>query len=58
LAAEVRYFYPEDQKVAALIAQRLGPPLQPRQIGLRDLTAFKNKPPPGTIELWIDLTGS
>jgi hypothetical protein len=56
--AEVRYFYPQDRKVADLIAQRLGPPLQPRTIAVKDLTSFANKPAEGTMELWIDLAGS
>lgn len=56
--SEIRYFFPGDRKLAELIVNRLKPPVQARTIAIKDLTGFPTKPKPGTLELWIDLTGS
>lgn len=52
---EIRYFWPEDQAAAAQVASALAGTDRPKP-RLVALTAYSNKPAPGTIEAWVDLT--
>lgn len=53
--SEIRYFFDADRKLAEFIVKQLKP-VQARTISIRDLSDFPNKPKPGTLELWIDLS--
>jgi hypothetical protein len=54
---EVRYFWADDKGVAELIADKVGSVLGFGKLKLVPLTDFPNKPPSGTVEIWVDLSG-
>ncbi|MCA0271048.1 MAG: hypothetical protein LCH69_03165 [Proteobacteria bacterium] len=47
----VRYYSPEDEAIAARLAEVMG-------ARLRDFTGFSPKPPDGTIEVWLEGRGN
>ena len=54
--AEVRYFWGDDKPMAEQIAAQLSACNAAVALKVAALTSFPNRPSPGTIEVWLDLT--
>lgn len=53
---EVRVFWKDDQKMADLVASTLGSFNDNKPLTVRSLFNFPNRPPQGTLEVWLDLS--
>ena len=52
---EVRVFWKEDEKMADLVASTLASFNEGKSLAVRRLFNYPNRPPQGTLEVWLDL---
>ncbi len=57
--AEIRYFHKEDEPVASKLASQVSDQLRGTAVKPVSLIDWQfTKPPPGTVEVWLDFSGS